>query len=106
MNKKERDLAYAKENLWQVRLNINRKTEPELEWQLKEQENIQGYIKDLIRKDAEKRTFEVKPEFLDLWFIDKGPNRLTLEEIGRLSKEWEKPVEELMNQLTETTPEE
>ena len=46
---------YEKENIRQIRLKINRKTEPEmLEW-IEKQENIQGYIKQLIRKDMEEQ---------------------------------------------------
>ena len=42
---------YEKENIRQIRLKINRKTEPELlEW-VEKQENIQGYIKRIIRQD-------------------------------------------------------
>ena len=42
---------YEKENLRQIRLKINRKTEPELlEW-IEKQDNIQGYIKKLIMND-------------------------------------------------------
>ena len=42
---------YEKENLRQIRLKINRKTEPELlEW-IEKQKNIQGYIKRLILED-------------------------------------------------------
>ena len=45
---------YEKENLRQIRLKINRKTEPELlEW-IEKQDNIQGYIKKLILEDMEK----------------------------------------------------
>ena len=45
---------YEKENLRQIRLKINRKTEPELlEW-IEKQENIQGYIKHLILEDMKK----------------------------------------------------
>lgn len=45
---------YEKENLRQIRLKINRKTEPELlEW-IEKQGNIQGYIKRLILEDMEK----------------------------------------------------
>lgn len=45
---------YEKENLRQIRLKINRKTEPELlEW-IEKQENIQGYIKSLILEDMER----------------------------------------------------
>jgi len=45
---------YEKENIRQIRLKINRKTEPELlEW-IEEQGNIQGYIKQLIREDMDR----------------------------------------------------
>ena len=45
---------YEKENLRQIRLKINRKTEPELlEW-IEKQENIQGYIKRLIEEDMKR----------------------------------------------------
>lgn len=46
---------YEKENLRQIRLKINRKTEPELlEW-IEKQKNIQGYIKQLIRREMPKK---------------------------------------------------
>lgn len=52
--KKEYDIAYAKENQRQIKLNINRKTETDLlEW-IEQQDNIQGYIKRLIMEDKEK----------------------------------------------------
>ena len=45
---------YEKENLRQIRLKINRKTEPELlEW-IEKKPNIQGYIKILILEDMER----------------------------------------------------
>lgn len=45
---------YEKDNLRQIRLKINRKTEPELlEW-IEKQDNIQGYIKRLILEDMDK----------------------------------------------------
>lgn len=45
---------YEKDNLRQIRLKINRKTEPELlEW-IEKQENIQGYIKKLILEDMDR----------------------------------------------------
>ena len=45
---------YEKENLRQIRLKINRKTEPELlEW-IEKQDNIQGYIKNLILEDMDR----------------------------------------------------
>ena len=49
---------YEKENLRQIRLKINRKTEPELlEW-IEKQGNIQGYIKHLILEDIQKKKTE------------------------------------------------
>lgn len=45
---------YEKENLRQIRLKINRKTEPELLKWIETQENIQGYIKRLILEDMER----------------------------------------------------
>ena len=45
---------YEKENLRQIRLKINRKTEPDLLAWIEKQDNIQGYIKELIRKDMER----------------------------------------------------
>ena len=42
---------YEKENLRQIRMKINRKTEPDLLAWVEKQENVQGYIKELIRKD-------------------------------------------------------
>ena len=42
---------YEKENLRQIRLKINRKTEPELLAWIEKQDNIQGYIKRLILED-------------------------------------------------------
>ena len=53
MANKEYLNRYEKENIRQIRFKINRKTEPELlEW-IENKENIQGYIKQLIREDME-----------------------------------------------------
>ena len=61
---------YEKENLRQIRLKINRKTEPELLAWIEKQENIQGYIKQLIRREM--------PEMAELnnqtWFCPKCKN--------------------------------
>lgn len=46
--------------------------------------------------------YQVKPEYIDLWFIDDASeNVITEEELLRLSREWEKPVNELLEQLIE-----
>lgn len=96
---------YEKENIRQIRLKINRKTEPELlEW-IEKQKNIQGYIKRLIKRDMEENgmRYHIKPEYLDLWEggdTPSDPDRtITEEDVYRLASEWEKPVEELLEQL-------
>lgn len=46
---------YDAENAVQIRMKLNKKTDADiLEW-LATKENRQGYLKDLIRKDMEKR---------------------------------------------------
>ena len=60
MDKKERDIAYAKENLQQVRLNINKKKDADIKEWLDKKGNIQGYIKSLIRADIRKEQKKVK----------------------------------------------
>lgn len=52
-NQKIYDAKYKKENQRQVVVKINRKTEPELLDWVEQHENLQGYIKDLIRADME-----------------------------------------------------
>ena len=45
--------GYVKENIRQFMLKVNRKLDPEMvEW-LENKENVQAYLKDLIRKDME-----------------------------------------------------
>jgi hypothetical protein len=44
-------MKYNAKNVKQVKLNLNRKTDADIIDQLDKCGNIQGYIKDLIRKD-------------------------------------------------------
>ena len=46
--------AWLKENVRYFSLKLMRSTDEELIAKLEEQESIQGYIKDLIRKDVER----------------------------------------------------
>ncbi|MBO7663779.1 MAG: hypothetical protein J6U01_10445 [Clostridia bacterium] len=46
---------YEKENLRQIRLKVNRKTEPDLLAWIEKQKNIQGYIKRLIMEDMKRQ---------------------------------------------------
>lgn len=45
--------AYQKKNIREYRIKINRLTEPELLEHLDAQPNIQGYVKELIRRDMQ-----------------------------------------------------
>jgi len=60
--------AYAKEKLRRFELRVNRENEPDLMGWLESKENLQQYLKQLIRKDME----ESKP--VKTWWIidDKG----------------------------------
>ena len=44
-------IKYNAKNVKQVKLNLNRKTDADIIDQLDACGNVQGYIKDLIRKD-------------------------------------------------------
>ena len=89
---------YEKENIRQIRLKINRKTEPQLlEW-IEKQENIQGYIKNLIREDMEnntpKKTEVMQPvrfigENEQEWIDNNGIKYTRKKEKGKWG-EWEK----------------
>ena len=52
------------------------------------------------------KTYRIMPEYLTLWGEDTTEDTvITTEEIERLAAEWGKPVEELMDQLTENEEE-
>lgn len=52
MNKRnEATQRYQDKNMRRILLKINKKTEPEILEQIEKQENMQGYIKRLIRED-------------------------------------------------------
>ena len=46
-------MKYNAKNVKQVKLNLNRKTDADIIDHLDQCGNVQGYIKDLIRKDME-----------------------------------------------------
>ena len=89
---------YEKDNLRQIRLKINRKTEPELlEW-IEKQDNIQGYIKRLIMDDMESNRPDILEPIQPVRFISENEQAWTdnngidykrKKENGRWSK-WEK----------------
>ena len=72
---------YEKENLRQIRLKINRKTEPEmLEW-IEKQGNIQGYIKRLIRREMPQKA-ELRNQ---TWFCTKCNNPVEIFNAGEFN---------------------
>ena len=52
-HQKQYNSGYVKENLRQFMLKVNRKLDPDMvEW-LESKDNVQAYLKELIRKDME-----------------------------------------------------
>lgn len=52
------------------------------------------------------KKYSIKPEYYDLWGAWEGNDTVTEEQIKELSKEWEKPIDELMEQVEEIEKEE
>ena len=76
---------YEKENIRQIRLKINRKTEPELlEW-IEKQGNIQGYIKQLIREDMENQTKQAELRGTE-WWCPRCKNHIEMMHAGEFNK--------------------
>ena len=48
-------MKYNTKNVKQIKLNLNRKTDADIIKQLEQTDNVQGYIKDLIRKDMNEK---------------------------------------------------
>lgn len=55
MDKNTYNDTYQKQNIVRITVKLNRKTEPELIAFVENQENKQGYIKDLIKADLIKK---------------------------------------------------
>ena len=72
---------YEKENLRQIRLKINRKTEPDLLAWVEKQENVQGYIKELIRRDMPQKA-ELRNQ---TWFCTKCKNPVEMFNAGEFN---------------------
>ena len=52
------------------------------------------------------KRYTVKPEYLTMWGEDVTEETvIDTAEVERLAQEWEKPVEELLEQLEEVAPE-
>ena len=72
---------YEKENLRQIRLKINRKTEPDMLAWVEKQENVQGYIKQLIRREMPQKA-ELRNQ---TWFCQKCKNPVEMFNAGEFN---------------------
>ena len=54
--RKQYEIDYIKQNQRQFMLKVNRKVDPDMVAWLESQENVQAYLKDLIRADMEANT--------------------------------------------------
>ena len=75
---------YEKENIRQIRLKINRKTEPELLAWIEKQENIQGYIKKLIKDDMENQPTQAELRGVT-WNCPRCKNPIEMFEFGEFN---------------------
>lgn len=53
IKKREKDKEYQKRKIKQVKINLNVETDADIIEILESKNNVQGYIKDIIRKDVE-----------------------------------------------------
>ena len=101
--KKRTNMAYDREHTKLIGMKLNLKTDADILAFLATKENVQGYLKDLIRKDmkgAKTMTYKIKPEFLDLWGSDATEETvLTDDDIEMITRGWDKTPADVMDQL-------
>lgn len=114
---KRASMRYDKENMRQIKFNLSKKYDLDIISYLDSVPNKQGYIKDLIRADMARaksenlkedknmETYRIKQDKLTLWGSNADENTtLTRAEVEDLAREWEKPVEELLEDLIPVDP--
>lgn len=92
-----------------VSLKLNTNTDRDLINHLEHQQNIQGYLKSLIRNDMKgettMKTYTIKPEFLHLYGKDANPMTvLTESDVENFAQEWEMDEFDIRQQLIENDP--
>jgi len=94
---------YDRENCRRINLKLNNKTDADIIRQLESQDNIQGYLKKLIRNDmkgAATMTYKIKPEYLPLWGEDATEDTvLTEADLEMITRGWDKTPADVMDQL-------
>lgn len=103
---------YKANNTRQLSLNLSLQYDADILAQLDAIPNKQGYIKGLIRADIAQKgpaqkeeekpmLYHIKSDYLTMWGSDCTEETVIDQtELERLAAEWEKPVEELLEQLT------
>ena len=100
------DYSSDKKNARFYGLKFSRTTDREIIEHLDKQENIQQYIKRLIRADMKEdktmKNYTVKPEYLPLWGDDADENTIiTQDDVERFAADWGVSFDGLMKQLEE-----
>ena len=89
-----------------ISLKLNSNTDKDIIERLNAQENIQQYIKRLIKADMKEdktmKQYTIKPEYMPLWGEDADENTIiTQDDVERFAADWEISVENLLKQLEE-----
>ena len=88
---------YDKMNTRRINLKLNIRTDADIIARLEKEDNMQSYIKSLIRQDTQ---YHIKPEYLPLWGDDATEETvLTGDDVETICRGWEKPVSEILDQL-------
>lgn len=63
--------------------------------------SVQGYLKSIIKEDMMmEKMYYIKEEYFDLWDCDED-TIVMYKDVKELADEWEKPIEELLDELIE-----
>lgn len=112
-------VKYNKNNTRLITMRLMLSSDADILSYLDSLPNKQGYIKNLIRADMARaksenlkedknmETYRIKQDKLSLWGSNADENTtLTRAEVKDLAREWEKPVEELLDDLIPVSPRE
>jgi hypothetical protein len=108
---------YVRANSRRVNVILSRKYDADIISKIESVGNIQQYIKTLVRADIAREksenmkedknmeTYRIKQDKLTMWGSNADENTtLTRAEVEDLAREWEKPAEELLDDLIPVNP--
>lgn len=88
---------YDKMNCTRINLKLNNKTDADIIRKLEGVENMQGYIKSLIRADEQ---YRIKPEYIDLWGDEANADTIISgADLEMIARGWDKTIDEIIDQL-------